>query len=58
MVAQATEQLKNRTIIREGLNSAHTRQTAPLVRYEQSPAEDLPFLEDESVDLVTAGELL
>jgi trans-aconitate 3-methyltransferase len=56
MVIQATEQLKKQIIEMEGSNSDRSAPLEPFVRYEQSPAENLPFLEDESVDLVTAGE--
>ena len=45
MVSQATEQLKT-------LHSEHTR----TIRYTQSPAENLPFLEPESVDFVGAAQ--
>lgn len=56
MVMQANEQLKNQTIEIEGSNSDQSERHEPFVHYELSPAEDLPFLEDGSTDLVTAGE--
>jgi hypothetical protein len=56
MVIQANEQLKNQTIKSEGSSSDQSSPLEPFVRYELSPAENLPFLQDGSTDLVTAGE--
>jgi len=70
MISQATEQLNGQEITRytpsiEGggspqppMESSRAVPATSLIRYHQSPAEDLSFLEDESVDFVSAGTLL
>lgn len=58
MVSQATEQLKGQRIIRYSEQKGQTANAVlaePFIRYYQSPAEDLTFLENDSVDFVAAG---
>lgn len=54
MVKRATDQLKGIRIANPR-NPSEEIEAASIVKYLQSPAENLSCLEDNSVDLLTAG---